>query len=58
MTMSERKFDPVAKVGRTPPMQPDYGDEITSAQLEAIRREADPDGGKAMGRILLYAPAW
>jgi hypothetical protein len=57
MTMTAKKLG-AATPGRTPPVQPDYPDEITPQQLEVIRRLADPDGSKAKRRTLLYAPAW
>ena len=44
--------------GRTPPYQPDYSDEVTKEQLDAIRKLVDPDGNRASGRKLLYSPAW
>lgn len=43
---------------QTPPKQPDYSDEITSEQLDAIRKLADPDGKNAKNRILLYPDSW
>lgn len=53
-----RKHAPSGYAGRTPPPQPDYPDEITPEQLEAIRQLADPDGTREKGRTLLYSPAW
>jgi hypothetical protein len=50
--------NPSAKVGRTPPRQPDYQDEVTPEQLEAIRRLSDPDGKRAKSRTLVHSPAW
>lgn len=47
-----------ASTGRTPPRQPDYPDEISSEQLEAIRKMTDPDGKRAEKRTELYSPAW
>lgn len=38
---------------RIPP-HPNYEDEISQEQIEAIRRLADPDGKRAEKRVLLY----
>jgi hypothetical protein len=41
-----------------PPPCPDYADEITADQLDAIRRRIDPDGNRAKRRTVIHAPAW
>jgi hypothetical protein len=56
--MSARNHDQNARSSRTPPVQPDYADEISTETLEAIRRLADPDGKRAKARTLIYQPAW
>lgn len=43
---------------QTPPKQPDYSDEISVEQLDAIRKLADPQGKHAANRVLLYPDAW
>lgn len=43
---------------RKPLKQPDYADEISEEQLEAIRKLADPEGKRAKKRVLLYADTW
>ena len=58
IAMSMRKIIASLPVGRTPPRQPDYRDELTSEQIEAIRKLSDPDGSKAAKRTVLHAPAW
>jgi len=54
--MNVRKLLPATLSGRTPPRQPDYPDEITPEQLEAIRKLAD--AGEPKKHTALYAPAW
>lgn len=54
--MSARKLVPFARTNRTPPPQPDYPDELTQEQLDAIRRLAE--SGASEKRQLLYSPAW
>lgn len=56
--MNYAKPDEARKAGRTPPRQPDYQDEISAEQIEAIRRLADPDGANAQTRVLLYPAGW
>lgn len=56
--MFARRIAPSAAAGQTPPRQPDYNDEITEEQHEAIRRLADREGAKAEKRTLLYSPGW
>jgi hypothetical protein len=56
--MSADKQNRPAQARRTPPRQPDYQDEISKEQLEAIRQLADPDGSNARGRVLVYPEAW
>ena len=58
MAMSADKQGRPAQARRTPPRQPDYQDEISKEQLEAIRQLADPDGSNARGRVLVYPEAW
>lgn len=53
-----RKDVPSHRMGRTPPHQPDYPDELTTEQLDAIRKHVDPNGEQAKQRELLYSPAW
>ena len=53
-----RKDAPSSHIGRTPPRQPDYSDEVTPEQLAKIREFLDPDGKKAEGRKVLHASAW
>lgn len=36
------------------PAQPNYDDELTAEQVEALRKLADPDGSRARKRVLLY----
>lgn len=54
--MSAGKLVRFARTSRTPPSQPDYPDELTPEQLDAIRRLAGTDTAKE--RQLLYSPAW
>jgi len=42
--------------GQTPPVCPNYSDELTREQHDAIRRLANPD--REAPRTLLHAPAW
>lgn len=42
----------------TPPVQPDYPDEVSDEQLSAIAALVGGEAGSARGRILLHAPAW
>ena len=56
--MNYAKPDEARKAGRTPPRQPDYQDEISAEQMEAIRKLADPDGANAQTRVLLYPAGW
>ena len=53
-----RKEAPSSNVGRTPPRQPDYFDEVTLDQIEKITKFLDPDGSKAKSRKVLHAAAW
>jgi hypothetical protein len=53
-----RKHAPSSTVGRTPPFQPDYPDEISGEQLDAIRTLTDPNGERASKRVPLYSAAW
>lgn len=53
MAMTARKSDnPAFK--KTIPAHPKYDDEISSDQMDIIRRLADPDGKRAEKRVLLY----
>lgn len=36
------------------PLHPEYNDEITTEQMDVIRRLADPDGKRAARRVALY----
>lgn len=36
------------------PAHPEYNDEISSEQINTIRRLADPDGKRAAKRVVLY----
>ena len=56
--MNYAKPDEARKAERTPPRQPDYQDEISAEQMEAIRKLADPDGANAKTRVLLYPAGW
>jgi hypothetical protein len=56
--MSLHKLEPSMRAGKTPPRQPDYPDELTKSQLDAIRKMIDPDGRKTATRTVLHAPAW
>lgn len=42
----------------TPPACPDYADEVTNEQIEAIRQRVDPNGDRAKRRTIVHAPAW
>ena len=53
-----RKDVPSHRMGRTPPRQPDYPDEITCEMLDAIRKHIDNDGEYANRREVLYPSAW
>lgn len=53
MAMTARKIYRPAH-NRAAPPHPDYNDEITPDQMEAIRHLADPDGERASKRVLLY----
>ncbi|MEP2735592.1 MAG: hypothetical protein ABJP34_04775 [Erythrobacter sp.] len=52
--MSARKTVQQGRVRKTGPAHPNYQDEITNGQLEAIRHLADPDGKRASKRVALY----
>jgi hypothetical protein len=54
MTMDARKPAAPRRLTGAVPAHPDYQDEITPAQIEVIRRLADPDGLRAAKRVLLY----
>ncbi|WP_375288652.1 hypothetical protein [Sphingomonas sp.] len=43
---------------RTPPAQPDYHDEVSDQQLEAIIRLTDADGERCANRKLLFTQGW
>ena len=58
MANQVRKDTPSHQMGRTPPRQPDYPDELTPEQLETIREMVDPQGEKEKQRELLYSAAW
>lgn len=53
-----RKDVPSHQMGRTPPRQPDYPDELSADQIEAIKAYVDPKDGLTHKRELLYAAAW
>lgn len=53
-----RKLAPSAKAGRTPPRQPDYPDEVSKDQLDAIRHLTDPDGNRTAKRSVLHSAGW
>lgn len=58
MPKATTKSGGVARFVRgTPAPCPDYGDEISPEQHDAIRRLADPDGADSK-RTLLHSPAW
>lgn len=56
MTNSIRKITGLYPLGHTPPRQPDYPDELSAEQLEAIRKLAGC--GSAEDYTPLHAPAW
>lgn len=53
-----RKDAPSHKVGRTPPRQPDYPDQLTAEQIDAIKKHVDPKDDLSAKRELLHAAAW
>lgn len=56
--MPAASLKPAARTTRrTPPPCPDYGDEISREQHDAIRKLADSVGDDSK-RTLLHAPAW
>lgn len=54
IAMSARKSVRQGRVRKAGPAHPNYQDEITFDQLNAIRRLADPDGKRAAKRVALY----
>lgn len=52
------KMVKLARADRTPPRQPDYPDELTQEQLDAIRKLADEGRSSGGNRTLLHASAW
>lgn len=54
MAMSPRKTARPASSLKAAPPHPLYDDEISSKQLDAIRRLADPEGTRAAKRVILY----
>ncbi|KUR73856.1 hypothetical protein AQZ49_19850 [Novosphingobium sp. FSW06-99] len=54
MAMSADKHNRPANHHRTPAPQPDYNDEISDVQIEAIRRLADPEAKRSSKRVVLY----
>lgn len=54
MAMTARKDHRPHRNHRPIPVHPDYQDEISEAQIEAIRSLADPDGKRASKRVLMY----
>ena len=54
MAMSARKHPRPSRNHRQAPPHPDYNDEISTAQMDVIRRLADPDGSRAAKRVILY----
>lgn len=65
MAKSARKHAPspvvarsAAKFGRTLPRQPDYPDEVSIDQLDAIRKLVDPNGDSEARRTILHSAAW
>ena len=52
--MNARKSVRQGRVRKAGPTHPNYQDEITIAQLDVIRRLADPDGKRAAKRVALY----
>ena len=53
-----RKDTPSHGTGRSPPRQPDYPDEISVEQIEAIKKLVDPEAKHAEHRKVLYPDAW
>jgi hypothetical protein len=53
MAMSNKTARPARNLKAAPP-HPLYDDEISSEQLDAIRRLADPEGKRAAKRVILY----
>lgn len=51
--MTARKNNRQAAHKAVPP-HPEYNDELSREQVEAIRRLADPDGARAKKRVALY----
>ena len=58
MATHAAKLASSAKGRGIPPRQPDYQDEVSKEQLEAIRRLVDPDCTAAGRRTLLHSAAW
>lgn len=58
MAMNARKIVTLARADRTPARQPDYPDELTPEQLDAIRKLAEEGRPSSRQRTLLHAPAW
>lgn len=52
--MSASKTARPARNAKAAPPHPLYDDEISSEQLDVIRRLADPDGARAAKRVILY----
>lgn len=53
-----RKDIPAQRAGRTPPRQPDYPDEVSDSQIEAIKKLTEQENEGSEERELLYSPAW
>lgn len=54
MAMTARKDHRPNRNHKPVPIHPDYQDEISPEQIEAIRHLADPDGKRAAKRVVLY----
>jgi len=53
-----RKDAPAQRTGGAPPRQPDYPDDISDRQIEAIKELIESKQDKTKKRDLLYSPAW
>ena len=58
MAMTAQELAPPQRTPHSPSFQPDYPDEVSGEQLEAIRQMTDPDGSRARGRTVIHSPAW
>lgn len=52
--MNAKKADRQGRALKAARPHPAYNDEISSDQIDAIRKLADPDGKRAAKRVVLY----